>query len=267
MTDSIYLLAVLCAVAAVAEWLGGLRAGRWLSGAIISLLLGILLANAGLILNLLSVVDDIERALDHVSGKLAASKWVDGITLIYRKFMSILEANGVSEIKALGEQFDPCRHEAAAHIDGEEGKVVTVIQKGYMMNDRVLRPAMVGVGNGHIPAPVAAHIARSLGVPLADVYGVIEFYTLFYTQPTGQQMVRVCTDPACALKGGEAILAHRCAHHQIRPGETTPDGAVTLEAVYCLGNCALSPAVMLDGRLIGRVDTRRARQILSGVKA
>lgn len=110
------------------------------------------LANAGLILNLLSVVDDLERALDHVSGKLAASKWVDGITLIYRKFMSILEASGVSEIKALGEQFDPCRHEAAAHIDGEEGKIVTVIQKGYMMNDRVLRPAMVGVGNGHVSA-------------------------------------------------------------------------------------------------------------------
>lgn len=107
------------------------------------------LANAGLILNLLSVVDDLERALDHVSGKLAASKWVDGIILIYRKFMAILEANGVSEIKALGEQFDPCLHEAAAHVDGEEGKVVTVIQKGYMLNDRVLRPAMVSVGNGY----------------------------------------------------------------------------------------------------------------------
>lgn len=110
------------------------------------------MANAGLILNLLSVVDDLERALDHVSGKMAASKWVDGIVLIYRKFMSILEANGVNEIKALGEQFDPCRHEAAAHIDGEEGKVVTVIQKGYMINDRVLRPAMVGVGNGRSPS-------------------------------------------------------------------------------------------------------------------
>jgi molecular chaperone GrpE len=106
------------------------------------------LANAELILNLLSVVDDLERALDHVSGKLATSKWVDGIVLIYRKFVAILEANGVSEIKSLGEQFDPCMHEAAAHVDGEEGKVVVVIQKGYMLNDRVLRPAMVGVGNG-----------------------------------------------------------------------------------------------------------------------
>jgi molecular chaperone GrpE len=110
------------------------------------------MANAGLILNLLSVVDDLERALDHVSGKLAASKWVDGIILIYRKFVAILEANGVSEIKALGEQFDPCFHEAAAHVDGEDGKVVNVIQKGYMLNDKVLRPVIVSVGNGQCPA-------------------------------------------------------------------------------------------------------------------
>ena len=106
------------------------------------------LANAELILNLLSVVDDIERALDHVSGKLAASKWVDGIVLIYRKFIAILEANGVSEMKALGEQFDPCLHEAVAHVEGENDKVVAIVQKGYMLNDRVLRPAMVNVGSG-----------------------------------------------------------------------------------------------------------------------
>ncbi|MFA5375300.1 MAG: nucleotide exchange factor GrpE [Dehalococcoidia bacterium] len=110
------------------------------------------LANAGLILNLLSVVDDMERALDHVSGKTAGAKWVDGIVLIYRKFMAILEANGVSEIKALEAQFDPNLHEAAAHVEGEDGKVVAVIQKGYMLNDRVLRPARVTVGNGRSAA-------------------------------------------------------------------------------------------------------------------
>ena len=106
------------------------------------------LANAELILNLLSVVDDMERALDHVSGKIAASKWVDGIVLVYRKFVAIFEAYGVSEMKALGEQFDPNLHEAVAHVEGENDKVVAVIQKGYMLNDRVLRPAMVNVGDG-----------------------------------------------------------------------------------------------------------------------
>ncbi len=106
------------------------------------------LANAGVIFNLLSVVDDMERALDNIPDKLAGSKWVDGIVLIHRKFMAILEANGVSEMKALGKTFDPSLHEAAGHVKGEEGKIVDVVQKGYMLNDRVLRPAMVLVGNG-----------------------------------------------------------------------------------------------------------------------
>ena len=106
------------------------------------------LANAGLILNLLSVVDDMERALEHVSDKLSGSKWVDGIVLIHRKFMAILEANGVSEMKALGKVFDPSLHEAVGHIEGAKGRVIVVVQKGYMLNDRVLRPAKVMVGEG-----------------------------------------------------------------------------------------------------------------------
>jgi molecular chaperone GrpE len=106
------------------------------------------LANAGLIFNLLSVVDDMERALDNIPDKLAGSKWVDGIVLIYRKFMAILEANGISETKALGEQFDPSLHEAVMQVEGESDKVIAVVQKGYMLNDRVLRPARVKVGNG-----------------------------------------------------------------------------------------------------------------------
>ena len=106
------------------------------------------LANAGLIFNLLSVVDDMERALDNIPDKLAGSKWVDGIVLVYRKFMAILEANGVSEMKVFGAQFDPSLHEAVVHVEGENDKVIAVVQKGYMLNDRVLRPARVKVGNG-----------------------------------------------------------------------------------------------------------------------
>ena len=105
-------------------------------------------ANAVLVLNLLPVLDDLERALDNISEKLSRLTWVDGIVLIYRKLKSTLEANGLSEIKALGELFDPNFHEAALYDDGEEGKVIEELQKGYMLHDRVLRPAMVKVGKG-----------------------------------------------------------------------------------------------------------------------
>lgn len=108
----------------------------------------VMLANATFMLNLLPVLDDLERALDSISEKLRKNTWVDGIVLIYRKLRSTLEANGLREIKALGETFDPNFHEAALYGDGEEGKVVEELQKGYMLHERVLRPAMVKVGKG-----------------------------------------------------------------------------------------------------------------------
>jgi molecular chaperone GrpE len=104
--------------------------------------------NAALILSLLPVLDDLERALDSVPEDLAGVSWVDGINLIYRKFKTILEEHGVSEIKALGEPFDPHLHESMLLGEGEEGKVVEEIQKGYILHDRVLRPTKVKVGKG-----------------------------------------------------------------------------------------------------------------------
>jgi molecular chaperone GrpE len=106
------------------------------------------LANAALIINLLPLMDDIERALDNVDSRLAGLTWLDGIRLIYRKFQALLEVNGVTEIPAHGERFDPNVHEAVMFGDGEDGKVTNVIQKGYKLGDRVLRPAMVVVGQG-----------------------------------------------------------------------------------------------------------------------
>ncbi len=104
------------------------------------------LANASLVINLLPLVDDIERALRTVDAKLAGLTWIDGIWLIYRKFQAVLENAGCREIPADGLPFDPKVHEAISEAPGEEGKVVSVVQKGYKLGDRVVRPAMVIVG-------------------------------------------------------------------------------------------------------------------------
>jgi len=104
------------------------------------------LATAALVINILPLLDDLERALTSVDIRLAGLTWVDGIRLIYRKFQAVLEAAGVSEIKAEGETFDPNLHEAVMYGEGEEGKVVSEVQKGYRLGDRVIRPAMVVVG-------------------------------------------------------------------------------------------------------------------------
>jgi molecular chaperone GrpE len=105
-------------------------------------------AGASLIINLLPIVDDFERAFQSLDGHIAGMTWFDGIRLIYRKLIALLESAGVRPINTEGETFDPRFHESVAEVEGEDGKVVSEIQRGYMLHDRVLRPAMVVVGKG-----------------------------------------------------------------------------------------------------------------------
>ena len=106
------------------------------------------LSSAALVINLLPVFDDLDRAVASVDSTLAGLNWVQGVTAIHQKFGRMLEALGVREIEAVGEQFDPARHEAIGNQPGEEGKVLQVAQKGYSLHDKVIRPAMVIVGSG-----------------------------------------------------------------------------------------------------------------------
>ncbi|HEX73870.1 MAG TPA: nucleotide exchange factor GrpE [Dehalococcoidia bacterium] len=105
-------------------------------------------ANAALMFNLLPILDDMERALASVPPKLTEFTWVEGVSLIERKLKASLELQGLSQVKALGEPFDPKLHEAAMYTKGEEGIVIEELQKGYKLQDRVIRPSMVVVGNG-----------------------------------------------------------------------------------------------------------------------
>ncbi len=105
-------------------------------------------ANSALILSLLPVLDDLERALDSVPPRLRKLAWVDGIRLIGRKLRESLKAQGLTPIAAEGEPFDPNLHEAAMRTKGREGMVVKELRKGYRLHDRVLRAAVVAVGSG-----------------------------------------------------------------------------------------------------------------------
>jgi molecular chaperone GrpE len=108
-------------------------------------------ANSALILSILPVVDDLERALASVPDELAGSKWVEGVRHIYRKLLGALETQGVSVIEAEGKDFDPNFHEAVMMAEGEEGKVIGETQKGYKLHNRVIRPSKVMVGKGSEP--------------------------------------------------------------------------------------------------------------------
>ena len=105
-------------------------------------------ANTTLMLSLLPILDDLDRAFTSIPPRLDRLSWVDGIRLIERKLQATLEAQELSQIKTLGEPFDPNLHEAAMQGKGKEGIVIEELQKGYKLHDRVIRPAMVVVGTG-----------------------------------------------------------------------------------------------------------------------
>jgi len=105
-------------------------------------------ANNALICSLLPVLDDFGRAFISIPDEISESDWTEGIRLIYNKLKSILQAQGLVEIEATGECFDPRLHEAVMQQDGAEGIVIEEKQKGYKFKDRVVRPCMVTVGKG-----------------------------------------------------------------------------------------------------------------------
>jgi molecular chaperone GrpE len=101
-----------------------------------------------LLQELLPVLDDFARAGNAIPCAYADQPWVEGVNSIQRKLSAILSSRGVKEIKALGEPFDPSKHEAIMQTPGPEGMVIQELQKGYMFQDRILRASQVAVGNG-----------------------------------------------------------------------------------------------------------------------
>jgi NADH-quinone oxidoreductase subunit F len=115
--------------------------------------------------------------------------------------------------------------------------------------------------HGWLPESVAAEVGRALRVPLAEVHGVIEFYSMFYRQPKGRTVVRVCTAPVCTLAGGDAVVDALCRHLRIAPDDVTSDGEFTVERAPCLGLCDHAPAVLVGETVIARADPEHAAGI------
>jgi formate dehydrogenase subunit gamma len=107
---------------------------------------------------------------------------------------------------------------------------------------------------GYIDPQATPLIASALNLSRAEVHGVISFYHDFRHHPPGRHVLRICRAESCQSMGCDALVQHVEKRTGVKLGETTPDGSLTVEQVFCLGNCALSPAVMLDGAPYGRVS-------------
>lgn len=105
-------------------------------------------------------------------------------------------------------------------------------------------------------------VADALNISRADVHGVASFYHDFRRSPPGRRVVKICQAESCQAMGSRELTAHAEAALGIALHDTTPDGEITLEPVYCLGNCACSPAIMIDERVHGRVDAARFDRLI-----
>ena len=128
---------------------------------------------------------------------------------------------------------------------GQEGALIPVLQRAQAIY-------------GYLPAEVLAHISRRLRTPLSQVYGVATFYAQFYLQKRGRHSVRVCDGTACHVRGAAKIISTLEKELGVQAGETTPDYRVTLEVVYCLGSCGLSPVAVIDEQVVGRLIPEKA---------
>ena len=101
---------------------------------------------------------------------------------------------------------------------------------------------------GHVPEYALPIIAEALNLSRAEVYGVVTFYHDYHLKPQGKHVIKICRAEACQSAGGFAVIAALETALKIKLGETTEDGKISLEAVYCLGLCAMGPAALIDGK-------------------
>lgn len=116
---------------------------------------------------------------------------------------------------------------------------------------------------GHVPDAIVPMLAEKLNVSRAEVHGVVTFYHDFRHEPAGQHVLKICRAEACQAAGGDALADYAERRLGCKLGETTADGRVTVEPIYCLGLCATAPSAMLDGKIVARLTERRLDNLIA----
>ena len=115
---------------------------------------------------------------------------------------------------------------------------------------------------GYLPLEVQQFISEETNIPLADIYGVVTFYTQFSTEEKGKHKIGVCLGTACYVKGSQEIMDKLAEELNVKVGKTTEDRLFTLEATRCLGCCGLAPVMMIDDDVYGKMEPKKIKDIL-----
>lgn len=163
----------------------------------------------------------------------------------------------------------PIKVEPPSSLTGAERAAVLGVCADLKTLPGALMPILHAVQNalGFVPRDAVPLIAHELNLSLAEVHGVVTFYHYFRQERGGRHVVHVCRAEACQAVGAVALEAHAKRSLGIAFHGTTADGAITLEPVYCLGNCSLGPSVMVDDRLHGRVTPQRFDSLMAAARS
>ena len=155
-----------------------------------------------------------------------------------------------------------------AHLQDAAVKQITEIVNRYKGEGTPLMMILSDIQKeyGYIPLEVQELVSLLTGIPVSEIYGVVTFYSFFSLTPKGKYVVGVCLGTACYVKGSQLVLDKFEELLGIKPGETTPDGLFTLDALRCVGACAIAPAVSINGKVHPMVQVSHVEKIISDIR-
>lgn len=160
---------------------------------------------------------------------------------------------------------EKCMNCADRKVQGEVGQILAQFMQDKQNLITILNE--VQEKYGYIPKVAQMEIAEYLGIPLAEVYGVITFYSRFTLTPKGKYNVSVCLGTACFVKGSKEILERAKQKLGIEPGQTTDDGLFSLDETRCVGACGLAPVFTVNNEVYGKATVKKLDEIIDQIKA
>ena len=151
-----------------------------------------------------------------------------------------------------------------AHLSETAVKQIEAIIEKYQDEKTPLMMILSDVQHdfGYIPLEVQELISEKTGIPVAEIYGVVTFYSFFSLNPKGKYVIGVCLGTACYVKGAQQVIDKFSEILNIKPGETTEDGLFTLEALRCIGACGIAPALTINGKVYPKVAVSQVPAIV-----
>jgi NADH-quinone oxidoreductase subunit E/NADP-reducing hydrogenase subunit HndA len=151
-----------------------------------------------------------------------------------------------------------------AKLQGHAVKQITEIVERYKNEETPLMMILEAIQTeyGYIPLEVQELVSSLTGIPVAEIYGVVTFYSFFSLKPKGKYVIGVCLGTACYVKGGQQVMDKFSEMLGIKPGETTDDGLFTLDALRCIGACGIAPAISINGKVYPKMEVNKVAPII-----